>query len=361
MADVDKDQKTEEPTGKRLGEASSRGEVVKSQEVNHWFMITAGALVIAIFANHVADSIRVGLAQFLASPHDMATDALSLRAMFWNLGEYLAAFLVAPLAILMTAAVAANLVQHRWLWTLEKLKPKLSAISPIKGVKRKVSLSVLLDFLKDLTKLFVLGLVVLALIWPERERLLDLSGSNVTELLPLVKMLTLRILIAVIVIVGIMAVADYFYQRYDHRKRLRMTKQEVKDERKQMEGDPEIKRKLHAIRVSRLRQRMMAAVPEADVVITNPTHFAVALRYQAKLMAAPKVVAKGRDLVALRIREIAEDNDVPIVENPPLARALHDSAEVDQEIPIEHYKAVAEVIGYVMRAGGGLRSSRQGG
>ena len=359
MPDVDKDQKTEAPSTKRLGEAHRRGDVVKSQEVNHWFMITAATLVIAIFADHVVGGIRDQLAGFVASVHEMATDPSSLRAMFRGLSESVAVLMIAPLAILIVAAVAGNLVQHRWVWALEKLKPKLSSLNLVSGLKRKFSLTTVADFLKDMLKLVVVGSVVLALIWPERGRLLDLVGSDVGELMALVKVLTLRILIAIIVIVGVIAIADYYYQRYDHRKRLRMTKQEVKDERKQMEGDPKIKQKLHSIRVSRLRQRMMAAVPEADVVITNPTHYAVALAYEAETMAAPKVVAKGRDLLALRIRDIAEDNGVPLVENPPLARTLHDNAEVGQEIPVAHYRAVAEVIGYVMRARGGLRSQRQ--
>ena len=360
MPEVDKDQKTEAPSAKRLAEARRKGDVVKSQEVNHWFMITAAALVIAIFADHVAAGIRDQLVGFLASVHDMAADPSSLQAMFRRLSESVAVLMIAPLAILIAAAVAANLVQHQWIWALEKLKPKFSSFNLVTGLKKKFSLTTVADFLKDILKLVVVGSVVLVLIWPERGRLLDLVGSDVGELMSLIKVLTLRILIAVIVIVGVIAIADYFYQRYDHRKQLRMTKQEVKDERKQMEGDPKIKQKLHSIRVSRLRQRMMAAVPEADVVITNPTHYAVALAYEAETMAAPKVVAKGRDLLALRIRDLAEDNGVPLVENPPLARALHDSAEVGQEIPVAHYKAVAEVIGYIMRAQGGLRSQRQG-
>jgi flagellar biosynthetic protein FlhB len=177
--------------------------------------------------------------------------------------------------------------------------------------------------------------------------------------MPLVKALALKVFMAVILIMSLLALGDYSYQRFDYRKQKRMTKEEVKDERKQSEGDPKIKQKLHSIRVNRMRQRMMAAVPEADVVITNPTHYAVALQYVPEIMDAPKVLAKGRDLVALRIRELAEENEIPLVENPPLARALHDSAEVNQDIPVEHYKAVAEVIGYVMRLRGSLRSARQ--
>jgi flagellar biosynthetic protein FlhB len=358
MSGIEKDQKTEEPTSKKIGEATTKGEVITSQEVNHWSMLAASALVIAVFGDFMAGAIRSRLAGIIASSHEIALDPESLRALVWGLLESLGLALAAPFAILIAAAVASNVGQHGWIWALQKLQPKFTSFNPVSGVKNKFSLNTLTEFGKDMVKLAVLGTAVVVLLWPERARLLDLVGANLSDLLPLVRIMVLKVLATVLVILALMAIADYAYQSYDYRKRLRMTKQEVKDERKQQDGDPEIKRRLHRIRVTRLRQIIMKAVAEADVVITNPTHFAVALKYNAEAMAAPRVVAKGRDLVALRIREIAEEHEVPVIENPPLARALHDSAEVDQEIPVEHYKAVAEVIGYVMRLKGGLRSAR---
>jgi flagellar biosynthetic protein FlhB len=359
MADVDKDSKTEEPTSKKLGEAQGKGEVAKSQEVNHWFMISAAALVVAVFGNYVAGGIRERLRVFLAAPHDTELSMANLRAIFTTLGEDLVVLLLGPLAILVAAALASSLAQHPMIWAVSKLKPQLGAFNPIKGVKQKLSLSIVVEFAKDLAKFAVIGTVVVALLWPESKRLIELHTIGADQIMPLVKALALKVFIAVILIMSLLALGDYAYQRFDYRKQKRMTKEEVKDERKQSEGDPKIKQKLHSIRVNRMRQRMMAAVPEADVVITNPTHYAVALQYVPEIMDAPKVLAKGRDLVALRIRELAERNEIPLVENPPLARALHDSAEVNQDIPVEHYKAVAEVIGYVMRLRGGLRSARQ--
>ena len=360
MAEIDKDQKTEDPTGKRIGEATNRGEVITSQEVNHWSMLAATALIILVFGDFVAGALRARLAGHLSSIHEITLDPASVQALALGLVESLGFTLAAPMAILIAAAVASNVAQHGWVWAIEKLQPKFGGFNPISGLKKKFSLNTLTEFAKDLVKLSVLGTAVVGLLWPERARLLDLVGANPSELLTLARFLILKVLLTVLVILAAMALADYAYQRYDHHKRLRMTKQEVKDERKQQDGDPEIKRRLHRIRVTRLRQIIMKAVPEADVVVTNPTHFAVALKYKSELMAAPRVVAKGRDLVALKIREVAEAHDVPVVENPALARALHDSAEVDQEIPVEHYKAVAEVIGYVMRVKGGLRSARPG-
>ncbi len=360
MAEIDKDQKTEDPTDKRISEAADRGQVITSQEVNHWSMLAATALIIMVFGDYVAGALRSRLAAHLSSVHEIALDPASVQALALGLVESLGFAFAAPMAVLIAAAVASNVIQHGWVWAIQKLKPKFGGFNPISGVKKKFSLNTLTEFGKDLAKLSILGSAVVVLLWPERARLLDLVGANILDLLPLARFMILKVLLTVLAILAMMALADFAYQRYDHQKQLRMTKQEVKDERKQQDGDPEIKKRLHRIRVTRLRQIIMKAVPEADVVVTNPTHFAVALQYKAELMAAPRVVAKGRDLVAIKIREIAEEHDVPVVENPPLARALHDSAEVDQEIPVEHYKAVAEVIGYVMRLKGGLRSARPG-
>jgi len=171
-------------------------------------------------------------------------------------------------------------------------------------------------------------------------------------LLALVSDLSLRVLIAIVTVMLLIAIADYLYKRFHHRKELRMSKQEIKDENMQSEGDPQIKARIHTLRLERSRQRMMVAVPKADVVVTNPTHYAIALQYDAAEMGAPKLVAKGVDHLAKKIREIATENGVPILENPPLARAIYAAVEVNQEIPGEHYKAVAEIIGYVMKLKG---------
>ena len=360
MSEPDKDSKTEEPTGKKLGELQGKGQVAKSQEVNHLFMITAAALVIAVFGDFVVGGVRDRLAGFLAAPHDIELTIFSVRAIFASVSADLLALMLAPLSILVAAAFAASLSQHPWIWATSKLTPSLKGFDPIKGMKSKFSLSAATEFTKDLAKFVVVGSGIAVVMWPERTALTSLNTIPIDQLAPMVKILVLKLCVAVIVVMAVLALADSAYQRYDHRKKNRMTKNEVKDERKQSDGNPEVKKRLATIRLTRMRQRMMAAVPEADVVITNPTHYAVALQYMPEVMTAPKVLAKGLDLVAQRIRGIAEDNGIPVVENPPLARALHDSAEINQEIPLEHFKAVAEVIGYVMRLRGGLRSANRG-
>ena len=248
----------------------------------------------------------------------------------------------------MVFGIGANLVQHRPLLSLEPITPKFSKISPIQGGKRLFSRDALVNFVKGLVKLGVVGGVVFAVMWSDRDRLEMMVTLDPGALLPTFQEMGLKIFGAVLAIVTVIALADYVYQRQRWWTRLKMTVQEVRDEYKQMEGDPKIKGRIKSIRNERSRRRMMANVPNATVVITNPTHFAVALKYD-RSMSAPLCLAKGADDVAFRIRELAKAHDVPIVENPPLARALFASVDVDESIPTEHFKAVAQVIGFVMR------------
>jgi len=228
-------------------------------------------------------------------------------------------------------------------------------INPLTGLKRMFSQQSLVDLVKNLVKLAVVGAVAALLVYPRLKGIERIPLLETPAILAFLHDLLSRLLLAIAVIVAIIAGADWFWQRFTFMRKMRMTKQEVKDEQKQTEGDPMVKARLRSLRMQRARQRMMAAVPKADVVVTNPTHYACALKYDMASMNAPILVAKGQELVALRIRQIAEENDVPIVENPPLARALYATVELDKEIPPQHYKAVAEVISYVFRLKGKLR------
>ncbi|PZQ19039.1 MAG: flagellar biosynthesis protein FlhB [Ancylobacter novellus] len=351
MAESEGGEKTEEPTRKRLDDALKRGDVAKSQELNVWFGLAAATLVISIFGDGAAASLGQALTRFLAAPETIAVDGLSLRAMAGGLGLAIGAALALPMLFLTLAAVAGNLVQHPPLMTGEPLTPKLSKISPLSGFKRIFSVEGLVNFGKGLLKIGIVGAVIWNVAWPERTRLTTLAEADVGTLLPLLKTLSLRVLVASVAVFAVIAIADYLFQRHRWRERQKMTLQEVKDEHKQQEGDPHVKARIRAIRQSRSKKRMMAAVPGATVVIANPTHYAVALKYEPG-MNAPTCVAKGVDAIALRIRKIAEEAGVTVIENPPLARSLHAALEVDREIPPDHYKAVAEVIGFVMRRKG---------
>jgi flagellar biosynthetic protein FlhB len=206
----------------------------------------------------------------------------------------------------------------------------------------------LANFAKGLAKLTLFGAVIAALLWPQRQRLGGLIATDPAAILPFTRALAMQMLGTVVAILAIVATADYLFQYRQWYDRQKMSVREMKEEFRQSEGDPAIKGKIRQLRMARARKRMMAAVPKASVVITNPTHFAVALQYD-RGMNAPVCVAKGTDLIARKIREVAEAHDIPVIENPPLARALHGTVEIDQEIPQEHYRAVAEIIGYVMR------------
>jgi flagellar biosynthetic protein FlhB len=253
-----------------------------------------------------------------------------------------------PFVLLMLAAICGNLIQHRLVWSAEPLRPSLSKISPIAGLRRLFSKQALMNFAKGLAKLVLIGAVMTALMWPQRFRLEGLVMVDLAALLLLTKSLSLEILGTVVAILAIVAAADYLFQYRQWFERQKMSMQELREEFKQSEGDPAIKAKMRQLRQARMRKRMMAAVPKASVVVTNPNHYAVALQYDPG-MNAPVCVAKGLDLIALKIREVASAHDVPVVENPPLARALHATVDIDEEVPPEHYKAVAEIIGYVMK------------
>jgi len=346
--DQDESQKTEEPTAKKMADALKKGDVAKSQEVGNWFMISAATIVVVVFAPDIAGDTKRILFGFLEQPHNVSMDPGNLMKVIAGAVGALLWSLLVPVLLLLAAALASNLIQHPLVFTTEKMKPELKKLSIIKGAKQKFSMRQIVDFVKGLVKVGLVGVVAIYLIWPESDTLPQLITVDLAGVLLQIHKHIIVLLGGVIAVMFVIACADFAYQKYEHHKKQKMSRQDVRDEHKDADGDPKIKAKLRAIRLERARQRMMAAVPDATVVITNPTHYAIAMFYENGGLAAPKVVAKGADNVALRIRQIAEENDVPIVENPPLARALFASVELDDEIPVEHYKAVAEVIGYVL-------------
>ena len=354
--DQDDSQKTEEPTPRKLDDALKKGQVPKSQEVSNWFMISAGTLVVAVFAPGLMSGVRDTLYRFLEQPHSIRMDPFSIFDTMMGTFSEIFWMLLVPVIILVAAAITSSVVQHPIVFSTEKMKPKLDKLSLIKGAKQKFSLRQLVDFSKGLIKVALVATVAIYLIWPEKSSLPQMIDIEITGVLHQLHKYILLLLGGVIAVMFVVAGADYAYQQYEHNKSLKMSRQDIKDEHKDSDGDPKIKQRLKAIRMERARQRMMTAVPEATVVITNPTHYAVAMKYEAGSLGAPTVVAKGTDKVAFRIREVAEEHEVPIVENPPLARALFATVEIEEEIPVEHYKAVAEVIGYVMSLKGPQRA-----
>jgi len=347
MSEDNDSEKTEDPTQKRLDDALERGDVAKSQEVNTWFVIAGATLVLVSFSGSMS-SLQVPLRSLLANAHAIRVDGNSLLQLLQSLEYAVIVAFGVPLLLLCIAAVAGNVVQHRLVFSAEQLKPKLSKISPASGAKRVFGKQAWVNLLKGLFKVLALGAVMTMVFWPERFRLDAMVRMDIPSVVALTRTMSLQLLGTVVALLALVAIADYLFQYRTWFERQKMSLQEIKEEFKQSEGDPHIKGRLKQMRLQRSRKRMMAAVPTASVIITNPTHFAVALKYD-KGMAAPVCVAKGVDAIALKIRELAKEHDVPVVENPPLARALHATVKIDDEIPVEHYQAVAEVIGYVMR------------
>jgi flagellar biosynthetic protein FlhB len=356
MADEDAE-KTQDPTQKRLDDAHERGDVAKSQEVNTWFLIAGGTLVMSSFSGSIGSGIQMPLRNLIANSWMIHTDGAGLLALAQSLSYAVLSALGVPFLMLIIAAVAGNMIQHRLVWSSESLTPKFSKISPMAGAKRLFGKQAAANFLKGLFKLIALGIVMVAVLWPERHRLDAMIRFDPMALLGVTTTLTLQLMGAVVAMLALVAIADFFFQYRTWYEKQKMSLQEVKEEYKQSEGDPHIKGKIRQLRQQRMKKRMMAAVPQASVVITNPTHFAVALKYE-RGMPAPICVAKGADAIALKIKEVAKAHDIPTVENVQLARALYATVDVDDEIPVEHYQAVAEIIGYVMGLKRGISGRR---
>ena len=341
--------KTEDPTSKRLGDARGKGHVPVSTEVKHWFMLLGTAFVLATMSGGMADQFVRTVKPFFELAHQIPLDRGGISSALTRAVTDAALMLALPLLVLVIAGISASYLQNGWIWSTTPLAWSLKKLNPINGWKRIFSVAGLVEFLKSIVKVSILGCLLTVILWPRLRKPDAFTDMPVEALLWEVLDISLWILYAVIGAQTVIAAADYFYQKWKYMKEMRMTKQEVKDEWKQAEGSPEVKSKLRSLRMERARRRMMAAVPTADVVITNPTHYAVALKYDPAAMAAPKLVAKGTDLVAKRIRELATENDVPVVENPPVARALYATVEIEQEIPPEQYRAVAEIISFVFK------------
>ena len=348
----DKSQQTEQPTQKRLDQAHEAGDVVKSQEVNAFILLAGGALAIAMFGKSTMTGIGQLLTIYIEQPELMSVDGAGLISMARGTVLHLATGVGADRGRddgcrrrRPCAAVAPRLPSGQ-------ADAGFLETVAAGGVCRLFGLEGWINLAKGLVKIAIVGMAIWTQLWPARGILEAILIQSPVGVIGDMNLLLFRVLVAALSALGVIAGLDYFFQRMRFIQRNRMSKQEIKEEFRQNEGDPIIKAKVRQIRHERARKRMMAAVPGATVVITNPTHFAVALKYESGKMDAPICVAKGIDALALRIRAIAEENGVPVVENPPLARALHAAVELDEAVPPEHYKAVAEVIGYVLRLSG---------
>jgi flagellar biosynthetic protein FlhB len=346
--DTDNDSKTEEPSAKKLSDARAKGDVAKSADIPQLASLLGAVCVVLMAGGWLTRDLSAALTPFLAHAGQM--DLSSGGAVIIARQAILAAMPPLVLVMLTTAlfGFVAHVAQTGFMLTPEKIKPDMSKLDLIKGMGRLFGVDGLVQFAKSALKFIVTGIIAYFVLKPHTGEVINMVGMDPAAMIPVSMKLATKLFFAVILLLVVTSGFDWFWQRQRFMKRMRMTLQEVKDEYKQSDGDPYIKAKRRQIQMQRSRQRMIQAVPKATVVVMNPTHFAVALKYEAGETPAPLCVAKGMDDLALKIRAVAEEHGVPVLEDPPLARALYAAVDVDEEIPAEHFEAVAKVIGFIM-------------
>ncbi|MFS1513184.1 flagellar biosynthesis protein FlhB [Chengkuizengella sp. SCS-71B] len=342
-------EKTEKATPKKRQEARKKGQVAKSMELPSAFIFLFSFLFLYLFSSFFSNRVQ----QFFIVPlTEFMQWEITIENVMIILAELLNSmfiFLLPLLILSMVFGFLANYVQIGFLFTGEPLKMKLSKLNPIEGAKRIFSLRAAVEFLKSILKVSIIGAVSFLILWNERMNIFSLSSNSLDYMLSYTANLTVILGILIGLILIAVAALDYLYQKYDFEKQQRMSKQDIKDEYKKTEGDPLIKSKIKEKQRQMAMQRMMQEIPNADVVITNPTHYAVAIKYDADKMQAPLVIAKGTDYVALKIKEKAEEYKIVTMENKLLARALYQQVEIGDSIPNELFQAVAEVLAYVYK------------
>lgn len=342
-------EKTEKATPKKRQDSRKKGQVAKSQDVNT-AIVLLGVFLILLFGGKfffqtLSDLFRHTYQEYIG----LNLTENNLQMIFLEILQEIVFILAPIMAVAMVAGVAANYMQFGFLFSTESIQPKLEKLDPIKGFKRIFSMRAIVELLKSVLKIAFVGIATFSVLWMRKEEILILAQKSVGAGLATIANLTIQMGLIASIMLLFLAVLDYLYQKYDYEKNIRMSKQDIKDEHKNIEGDPLIKSKIKQRQREMAMSRMMQEVPNADVVITNPTHYAVCLKYDENKRDAPFVVAKGVDYVAQKIKFIAKENDVITVENRPLARALYSQTEIGDAIPEEFFKAVAEILAYVYR------------
>ncbi|WP_026379060.1 flagellar biosynthesis protein FlhB [Afifella pfennigii] len=344
----DKESKTEEPTEKKIADAIEKGNTPHSTEATVFASMLAILTILGLFIESRTSELTNVLMHFLDDPGGFSlTTGTEANLLLWRIAYESGKTVLPAIVVLMLFGVAGSLFQNTPSLVLERIKPKWSRISPKSGWQKIFSKQGQVEFAKALFKFCAVGFVSALIIKADQSALISAMYTDATQMPALILAISVRLVATICVATIVLVAADLVWSRVRWRTDLRMTKHEVKEEFKQAEGDPIVKARLRSIARQRARNRMMAAVPQATLVITNPTHFAVAIRYDRQEGGAPMVLAKGADLVALKIREIATAHEVPIIEDKPLARALYSAVEVDQWIPAEFYLAVAKLLHYI--------------
>jgi flagellar biosynthetic protein FlhB len=340
-------EKTEEPTARRLQDARKKGDVAKSMEVPGAAVLLVGLLTLYLLSGFLLQSCLDLLRHYLANLHTIEIIPGNMVALTMESMRQVAILTGPLLLVLLITALAANFAQVGFLYTTEKLEPQLEKIDPIKGFARIFSLQTLANTIKSIAKLAIVSYVSYKEVMKNLNGILPLMDQEPYSILVFYAEVSFWIFLKAALIIGILAALDYAFQRWQFMTKMKMTKQEVKEEAKMTEGDPYVKGRIRSIQMQMARKRMMAEVPKADVIITNPTHLAVALAYDPALMSAPTVLAKGAGVIAQRIKEIAREHDIPVIEDKPLAQSLFKLVEINELIPENLFQAVAEILAYV--------------
>ncbi|MDR3563788.1 MAG: flagellar biosynthesis protein FlhB [Negativicutes bacterium] len=341
-------EKTEEATPKKRDESRQKGQVAKSQELNSAFVILAAFLALKVVGSYMytelADFMRFMFSHF--STTDMTiTD---IHVLFFTITSVFLKTTMPVMVFILVISLAVGFLQVGFVFSLEPLMPQFDRINPLSGFQRMFSKRSLVELVKSLIKILIIGFFIYRFMSRQAERIPQLITADLIDTLQLVSSLILDLAFQIGAVILVLAAIDYFYQWWEHNESIKMSKHEIKEEYKQTEGNPQIKGRIRERQRAMAMRRMMQEVPKATAVITNPTHFAIAIKYD-KEMNAPLVVAKGQDFLAERIKTLAKENKVAIVENKPLARALYATVEVGEVIPPELYQAIAEVLAYVYR------------
>ncbi|WP_110708796.1 flagellar biosynthesis protein FlhB [Salinicola sp. CR57] len=346
----DSDQeKTEPATPRRIEKAREEGQVARSRELATFLLLVSGVLGLWIMGNNLYDELSIVMEQAFLFDHGLAFDTARMLSHVWSMGEHTLIALL-PLFLLFTvAAILGPTMLGGWLVSAKSLKPQLSKLNPLKGLKRMFSTQALAELAKAIAKSVLVGGVGVAYLWTQRDTLLGLMEMPIQQALATAMRMAAVGCALIVTSLLLVILIDVPYQMWSHSKKLRMSREDIRQEHKETEGDPHVKGRIRSQQQAMARRRMMSKVPTADVIVTNPTHYAVALSYQQDAMAAPVVIAKGADQVAARIRELGDENRIPRLEAPPLARALYHHVDLDQEIPGDLYTAVAEVLAWAFR------------
>ncbi|MCH9780317.1 MAG: flagellar type III secretion system protein FlhB [Alphaproteobacteria bacterium] len=345
--DEDASSKTEEPTQKRLDKAKEEGQVPLSRDARHWLSLLVATLLLVFLGAWGFSSIKNQLVGFIEHPEQFRFTPFEIGQLTVQIVTGIGAILLVPFFAGVLAAVVGTFSQTGTFVSIKKLRVRGDNLNPLSGAKRLFGANNFVEFLKSLAKLTLIAGFAIGVLWGFSGLLIDSPRVSVFELTRLLFTVLVAIMVIILAIYFILAAVDVAWQRYSTRQKLRMSPREVKEERKQAEGDPLIRQRIARLRQERRRQSLVDSMSRADVVVVNPTHYAVALEYKSATMDAPVVVAKGTDFIALNMRTIANERNIPIIENPPLARALYDACVIDSPIEPEFYQTVAEVIRYV--------------